>query len=358
MVNQNCSHDRNKQSINNYSDGAHCASHHRLVSSKEEWKYDDNPKKAENGVLFVEKGMNASANSHAFAEGTLTIANDLIMTALSGSKTKANTRHNLKSHCHREKNSINPDSTQQQAQNYHDCPQQQVGTYTTLPTSSLPIQGVPFDLPPCTSRTTSQVVYSPTATSQIYCTKVTPAAPHLVPTTPGNPPSLGSSAAIRGKMSIARPLEHFKTRPFIPLGTPDDSKWLSEFNCFLRAECLEVIIATEEDVRSRMQSQKIKIGQVGIRCRFCAHLTYKERRNGSSVFPSKISTIYQRVTMMVKEHFPRCLEMPSDVRVSYIVLKGQSGRGDIQRSRHYWDESAARIGITNGTSRGLFMTSI
>jgi len=151
-------------------------------------------------------------------------------------------------------------------------------------------------------------------------------------------------------------LEHWKTRPFVPLGTPDDSVWLSDFNHFLRAECLEVFTATVEDVVGRRKAQKIVVGQVGIRCRFCAHLPPEQRLNCACIFPLKTTTIYQRVITMVKYHFPKCLEMPSDVRVNYITLKGRRSKGNIRHGKQHWETSAAVIGIEDGIDGGLFMS--
>jgi len=349
-----------EKSPSNYSDGTcHLSklSHQGAPNIVEKgWRCSDEFKKTEKRAG---KGIDPLEKYQAFAESILTVADQHIMTELSRSDIKADTINYLKNPNHflGINNGIDPRfSTWQRAQNYHSCPQEKASSYKQ---SSLPISEAPFDPPPYVSYASSKSVTTPTATLQTECTKVTPVAPHRVSTTHGKPPqlSLESSTAICKDLCAAVPLDHFRTRPFIPLGTPDDWKQLSEFNTFIRAECLEVIVATAEDVRSRQKSQQIQIGQVGIRCRFCAHLAHEERRNGSSVFPSKISTIYQRVTMMVKDHFPRCLEMPSDVRVSYITLKGQKtkGRGDVQRSRQYWDESALRIGIKDGASRGLFI---
>ena len=52
----------------------------------------------------------------------------------------------------------------------------------------------------------------------------------------------------------------------LPLSTADDENWLSEFLCFVRSQCVEVFKATKEDLAARMDSKKVLLDQVGIRC--------------------------------------------------------------------------------------------
>ena len=59
--------------------------------------------------------------------------------------------------------------------------------------------------------------------------------------------------------------------------------------------------------------------------------------------------------MIVKDHFLRILEMPSDARVEFITLKEQSTRKQIQHGRSYWEESALSVGMRDDKIRGLFM---
>jgi len=141
--------------------------------------------------------------------------------------------------------------------------------------------------------------------------------------------------------------QHFKTRRCTPLGTPEDCKRLSDFNHFLRSECLKLVLA-------QTAKNKIKINQVGIQCRFCAHVAHRERGGRSSTFPSKVGNIYQTVMMMINGHFP-CKHMPSNVRKRYNILKMEKCSADSLFPRKYWKESALSCGMRDGPEGGIFM---
>ena len=130
----------------------------------------------------------------------------------------------------------------------------------------------------------------------------------------------------------------YYSRRVLPLATSDDENWLSEFLCFVRSECVEVFKATPEDVAARMNSKKVLPGQVGIRCRFCAHLPHRERTGRSSSFPSSINRIYQSLTMMLRDHFTKCTAMPPDMRDRYLSLKANASQGATD-SKRYWIDS-------------------
>jgi len=56
------------------------------------------------------------------------------------------------------------------------------------------------------------------------------------------------------------------------LAIPEDKQWLSDSDCLVRS-CLEVFVATEENVRQQAKTSRkglIQVGQVGIRCIYCA----------------------------------------------------------------------------------------
>merc|ERR1712238_304412 len=76
------------------------------------------------------------------------------------------------------------------------------------------------------------------------------------------------------------------TRQITTLGCDGDKNWLSSFLCFVRSDCVEVFVATNDDIAYRRNSRKIKLGQVGIRCRFCVYLSHQQRSGRSCSFPS------------------------------------------------------------------------
>ena len=79
--------------------------------------------------------------------------------------------------------------------------------------------------------------------------------------------------------------------------------------CFIRSEILEVFRASPEDVRVRNNSKTLSVEQVGIRCRFCAHIPPSSRASRSSAFPSSIPQIYQSFTMVRLDYMFVCLAL-------------------------------------------------
>lgn len=147
-------------------------------------------------------------------------------------------------------------------------------------------------------------------------------------------------------------IESHSVRGFICLGIEEDPNWLSEFHCFVRSDLIEVFRANQDDVRARNNS--ISYQQVGLRCRFCAHITPSARAGRSSAFPSSLRQIYQSFTMMLRDHFSNCEAMPSATLAKFIQLKDKPAQGATD-SKRYWVYSASKIGMTD-SSKGLAIT--
>lgn len=74
----------------------------------------------------------------------------------------------------------------------------------------------------------------------------------------------------------------------------DDTHWLSEADCYIRQELAEVFTAQEEDVALFAD---LEIGQVGIRCFYCAENKAQKDRNSSHCsFPSTVAGIQNAVS--------------------------------------------------------------
>jgi hypothetical protein len=131
-------------------------------------------------------------------------------------------------------------------------------------------------------------------------------------------------------------------RPFFSLGISEDPNWLSEFHCFVRSDLVEVYRASHDDVTTRNNS--ISYQQVGIRCRFCAHLPPSSRSGRSSAFPSSLRQIYQSFTMMLRDHFATCEAIPSSMLLQFNTLKDKPAQGATD-SKRYWIYSAKKIGM-------------
>ena len=143
------------------------------------------------------------------------------------------------------------------------------------------------------------------------------------------------------------------SRRTFPLGIDEDSNWLSEFHCFVRAELIEVFQASHEDVKTRNASVTYK--QIGLRCRHCAHRTGNSKAGRSSAFPSSIRQIYQSFTMMLRDHFPNCDAIQGDVGKQYVLLKDKPSQGATD-SKRYWVYSGLKIGMAD-SKEGIYMTT-
>lgn len=74
----------------------------------------------------------------------------------------------------------------------------------------------------------------------------------------------------------------------------DDPHWLSEADCFIRQELAEVFTAQEEDTELFGEPE---IGQVGIRCFYCAeNKDARARTRGHVFFPSNVGGVQQAVS--------------------------------------------------------------
>jgi hypothetical protein len=128
-----------------------------------------------------------------------------------------------------------------------------------------------------------------------------------------------------------------------------DSLILSAFQALLRQQ-IELFAATENDLSSciRGRNKKIGLGQVGIRCRHCAHVPAARRTKGSVYFPATILGLYQAAQNMSSNHIQcgLCPEMTDSLKNEFTKLfptkTHTSGGG-----RMYWAESAKRLGMTD-----------
>lgn len=144
----------------------------------------------------------------------------------------------------------------------------------------------------------------------------------------------------------------FSSRPMYTLGMEEDPNWLSEFHCFVRSELIEVFRASHEDCKTR--NNAIGHHQVGIRCRFCAHISSNARAGRSSAFPSSLRQIYQSFTMMLRDHFGNCEAMPRATQDKFLALKDKPSQGATD-SKRYWVYSAMKIGLAD-SRKGIVVT--
>jgi hypothetical protein len=143
---------------------------------------------------------------------------------------------------------------------------------------------------------------------------------------------------------------HFVPRP---LAHDNDHLFLSEHQIFLRQQ-IEVFCATEADinVRARGRNKRITLGQVGVRCRYCAHLPCRQK--GSLYYPSSTLGLYQAAQNMSTTHMQcgLCVAMPDSVKKRFADLITTKTLGSL-RGRSYWSNSAKEMGLMDTVDQGI-----
>lgn len=126
-----------------------------------------------------------------------------------------------------------------------------------------------------------------------------------------------------------------------------DSEWLSELNCYVRRQCVEVFSATEEDAARSSKRGRVVFNQVGVRCRFCANSEHKDKAAAAVSFPTSIAGIYESVKRWQRVHVDACESIPSAVRSKIESLSHSSVW--VPTARQYWIDSARAMGLVNTT---------
>jgi hypothetical protein len=149
-------------------------------------------------------------------------------------------------------------------------------------------------------------------------------------------------------------IEPHTGRPSFSLGVSEDPNWLSEFHCFVRSDLVEVYCASHDEVKARNNS--ISYQQLGIRCRFCAHMPASARSGRASAFPSSLRQIYQSFTMMLRDHFVSCEAIPASTLEQFTSLKNKPAQGATD-SKRYWIYSARKIGMADSAD-GIMINQV
>ena len=144
------------------------------------------------------------------------------------------------------------------------------------------------------------------------------------------------------------------------LAKSEDTEKLSPHQVLLRQQ-IEAFQATSDDVstHTRGRNKPIGLNQVGIRCRYCAHLPVTKRQKGSTYFPSTILGIYQAAQNMSITHIQSglCSEMPIELKQQFETLQNlkvpSSGAG-----RPYWAVSAKQLGLVDTEDGIQFIRSL
>ena len=158
-------------------------------------------------------------------------------------------------------------------------------------------------------------------------------------------------------------------RPTYHFSLPTDTQSLSDRQCYIRSNLIELFLATEQDVSTRPArgAQRIHVGQVGIRCAYCVdnNADRKDprkfmqpfeqappRAERAVCFPQSLSRIYQTVADMQRRHFDKCRRIPVQVMGTYKSLKTTRPRGK-GTPQAYWASSAEEIGLVDSDGMGI-----
>ncbi|KAL3924238.1 MAG: hypothetical protein SGILL_001168 [Bacillariaceae sp.] len=151
----------------------------------------------------------------------------------------------------------------------------------------------------------------------------------------------GATACFNG--TIAPPTKPMRKPVSLYLECDMDS--LSEYQCIIRQQ-IELFEADKFEAGSSVQGRNKQIveGQVGIRCRHCAHVPTRQRQKGSMYFPTKLDRIYQAAQNLSTYHLcENCKHVPDHVRKAILVLrerKSPAGGG-----KRYWGDGVRSIGV-------------
>ena len=139
------------------------------------------------------------------------------------------------------------------------------------------------------------------------------------------------------------------------LAIPSDSTSLDPVHNFLRSQCIEVFVATKDDMTAPGRGARpMMIGQVGLRCRFCKNEHKKAKQ--AVCFPLKRETIFESVRNFQRTHMEVCTCIPVQVKAHYddLIQQGGPRRKSQKYLKAYYAEAASELGIVD-TLHGLMV---
>lgn len=191
------------------------------------------------------------------------------------------------------------------------------GIFWRCPSSSPPTTtSTPSQPQPSPEEMSSPTICLPTKTSTSSSTKKTKARDIKKAAS-----SVCTTSADSSNLPELEPALISQVEP-ISLSTSEDKKELNELHCFVRRS-LEVFAANDTDVAAPAPGRKtrISLGQVGIRCVFCAKLPVKSRVKRSVCYPPTVDGIYHAVSNMKHDHFDVCKGISEATRKEFCDLK-------------------------------------
>jgi hypothetical protein len=156
-------------------------------------------------------------------------------------------------------------------------------------------------------------------------------------------------AATAGGESVVTVEPSLSGRPPNMLYLSCDPDNLSRYQVAVRRN-IEIFEAQEIDVESGAQGRNrpVVLGQVGIRCRFCAHVPPKERTRGAMYYPSKLLGVYQAAQNLATTHLcESCTRVPSELRAELCLLRDQksSPGGKVLGGKVHWAKTMEALSV-------------
>lgn len=139
-----------------------------------------------------------------------------------------------------------------------------------------------------------------------------------------------------------------------------DDEVLSEYQILLRKN-IEYFAATMEDVETNTPGRKkaVTLGQVGIRCKYCAKMPIYRRSAATVYFPASLRRLYQSAQNIALTHFENSCEcIPPHIRAKFKAhhangKKAAAGHG----GKLYWAHGATAAGVLETADGGLRFAS-
>jgi hypothetical protein len=147
--------------------------------------------------------------------------------------------------------------------------------------------------------------------------------------------------------AVITPTPVMTGRPPILLYLSCNPDHLSEYQCLIRKH-IELFEANHSEVQSRIKGRNkpIVLGQVGIRCRYCAHVTPPHTRaRGAMYYSHKLAGIYQSAQILSQGHLLElCPFVPAELREEMKALKSKKVSAATS-GKDYWANTAKALGV-------------
>lgn len=154
-----------------------------------------------------------------------------------------------------------------------------------------------------------------------------------------------------------------KSRPPVPMAVATDQAQLSPLQVHIRNsleffQCTNYTCPTTTATRSH--KKVIRPFQVGIRCKYCAHIPLSERRKASESYPRTLLAIYRAAQNIATTHLlddaeEGCPYLPQAVREELEIQRPQRDASNVGVS--YWVDTCQEVGVVEAEGALWFASS-